>query len=52
MTATETELSPIELPPPVEDRTLSFWDAVVQRRTIREIAATPLTLAQLSAYCG
>jgi nitroreductase len=48
--------SPIELPPPIEDRALSFHQAVAQRRTIREIAATPLTLAQLSnllwAACG
>ena len=49
MTAKETNLHPIELPPPLEDRTLSFWEAVAQRRTIREIAATPLTLAQLSS---
>src|SRR6516164_6779234 len=48
MTTTETKLRPIELPAPVEDRTLSFWEAVAQRCTIREIAATPLTLAQLS----
>ena len=47
---------PIDLPPPVEERALSFYEAVAQRRTIREIAATPLTLAQLSnllwAACG
>jgi nitroreductase len=47
---------PIDLPPPVEDRSLSFYEAISQRRTIREIAATPLTLAQLSnllwAACG
>jgi hypothetical protein len=49
MTSTETELRPIELPSPVEDRTLSFWEAVAQRRTIREIAPTPLTSAQLSS---
>jgi hypothetical protein len=29
-------LPPIELPAPVEDRTLSLWEAVAQRRTIRE----------------
>ena len=44
----EKKLSPIELPPPVGEHTLSFNEAVAQRRTIREIAATPLTLAQLS----
>ena len=48
MTATDTTLRPVELPAPVEDRTLSFWEAVAQRRTIREIAATPLSLSQLS----
>ena len=42
-------LRPIELPSPLEDRTLSFYEAVAQRRTIREIGATPLTLAQLSS---
>lgn len=48
MTNAETKLPPIELPPPVTEHTLSFNEAVAQRRTIREIAATPLTLAQLS----
>jgi Nitroreductase family len=48
MNATEPTLSPIELPAPVGDRTLLFWEAMAQRRTIREIAATPLTLPQLS----
>jgi SagB-type dehydrogenase family enzyme len=41
-------LRPIDLPPPIKDRALPFHEAVAQRRTIREIAATPLTLAQLS----
>jgi nitroreductase len=44
----EGALRPIDLPSPVADRTLSFYEAVAQRRTIREIAATPLTLVQLS----
>jgi Nitroreductase family len=48
MNATESKLPPIALPAPAEDRTLSFWEAVAQRRTIREIAPTPLTLVQLS----
>jgi len=48
MTATDTTLRPVELPAPVEDRTVSFWETVAQRRTIREIAATPLSLSQLS----
>jgi nitroreductase len=41
-------LSPIDLPPPSQDRAISFYEAVARRRTIREIAATPLTMAQLS----
>jgi SagB-type dehydrogenase family enzyme len=41
-------LRQIDLPPPTKDRALPFHEAVAQRRTIREIAATPLTLAQLS----
>jgi SagB-type dehydrogenase family enzyme len=45
---TTVSLYPIDLPPPVEDRALSFYEAVAQRRTIREIAATPLTRALLS----
>jgi SagB-type dehydrogenase family enzyme len=49
-------LRPIDLPPPIKDRALPFHEAVAQRRTIREIAAMPLTLAQLSnllwAACG
>lgn len=44
----DVALRPIDLPPPVEDPALSFHEAVARRRTIREIAATPLTLAQLS----
>lgn len=48
MNPTESKLPPIELPAPVEDRTLSLWEAVAQRRTIREIPPTPLTLGQLS----
>ncbi len=48
MTNPEMKLRPIELPPPVAVRTLSFNEAVAQRQTTREIAATPLTLAQLS----
>ncbi len=51
-----TELRPIELPAPAEDRACSFHEALARRRTIREIAARPLTLAQLSnllwAGCG
>ncbi len=49
-------LRPIDLPPPIKGRALPFHEAVAQRRTIREIAAMPLTLAQLSnllwAACG
>jgi Nitroreductase family len=41
-------LRPIDLPPRLEDHTLSFHEAVAQRRTTREIGAMPLTLAQLS----
>jgi len=41
-------LRPIELPPPTEDRACSFHEATARRRTIREIADRPLTLAQLS----
>jgi hypothetical protein len=41
-------LRPIDLPPPTKDCALSFHEAVAQRRTTREIAAMPLTLAQLS----
>ncbi len=41
-------LRPIDLPSPIKDRALPFHEAVAQRRTIREIAATPLTLAQVS----
>ena len=52
MTATDTTLRPVELPAPVEDRTVSFWETVAQRRTIREIAATPLSLSQLQTSCG
>jgi len=50
MTASSTDetLSPIDLPPPEQDRSISFYDAVAQRCTIREIAGTPLTMAQLS----
>ena len=44
----EGALSPISLPPPSADRALSFYEAVAQRRTIREIAPTPFTLSQLS----
>jgi len=40
--------SPIDLPPPSEGRAISFYQAVARRRTIREIAPTPLTLAELS----
>jgi SagB-type dehydrogenase family enzyme len=51
-----TALCPIELPSPTEDRACSFHEALARRRTIREIAARPLTLAQLSnllwAACG
>jgi SagB-type dehydrogenase family enzyme len=43
-----TALRPIDLPPPAADRALSFHEAMAQRRTIREIAATPFTLGQLS----
>ena len=49
-------LRPIDLLPPIEDRALSFHEAVARRRTTREIAATPLDLARLSnllwAACG
>ena len=48
MTNPETKLRPIELPQTVAESTLSFNEVVGQRRTIREIAATPLTSAQLS----
>jgi SagB-type dehydrogenase family enzyme len=41
-------LRQIDLPPPTMDDALPFHEAVAQRRTIREIAATPLTLAHLS----
>ncbi|MCK9916402.1 nitroreductase family protein [Microbacteriaceae bacterium K1510] len=41
-------LRPVDLPLPADDGALSLHDAVAQRRTIREIAATPLTLQQLS----
>lgn len=41
-------LSSIDLPPPIEDHAISFYRAVAQRRTTREFAATPLTLAHLS----
>lgn len=44
----EGSLSPIDLPPPSEDRAISFYEAVMQRRTIREIASIPLTMAELS----
>lgn len=51
-----TALCSIELPSPSEDRACSFHEALTRRRTIREIAARPLTLAQLSnllwAACG
>jgi hypothetical protein len=49
-------LGPIQLPPPSDYRGLSFYEAVSQRRTVREIATTPLTPTQLSnllwAACG
>jgi hypothetical protein len=50
MTADSTRetLTPVDLPPPDLDRFISFYEAVAQRRTIREMAATPLTTAQLS----
>jgi SagB-type dehydrogenase family enzyme len=52
----QTALSPIELPSPTEDGACSFHEALARRRTIREIAARPLTLAELSnllwAGCG
>jgi SagB-type dehydrogenase family enzyme len=44
----EGSLSPIDLPPPSEDRAISFYEAVARRRTIRDITATPLTMAELS----
>jgi NAD(P)-dependent dehydrogenase (short-subunit alcohol dehydrogenase family) len=50
MQVTASKLWPIELPAPVEDHTLSFYKAVAQRRTIREIAARPLTLAGKVAF--
>ena len=49
MTATApTSMHPIDLPPPAPDRALSLYDAAAGRRTVREIAATPLTMPQLS----
>jgi SagB-type dehydrogenase family enzyme len=44
----ESALSPVNLPSPSAGHALSFYDAVARRRTIREIAPTPLTLSQLS----
>jgi nitroreductase len=44
----KTALRAIDLPAPIEDRALSLFEAAAQRRTIREISAVPLTLAQLS----
>jgi SagB-type dehydrogenase family enzyme len=41
-------LRPIDLPAPVLQPTLSLYEAVANRRTIREINETPLPLAQLS----
>jgi hypothetical protein len=41
-------LCSIDLPPPSADRAFSFHEAVARRRTIREIAASPLSHAQLS----
>jgi hypothetical protein len=41
-------LAPIDLPPPSDDHALSLFAAATQRRTIREIAAMPLTRAELS----
>lgn len=38
----------IELPPPADDSVVSLFDAAAKRCTTREIAATPLTQAQLS----
>jgi len=43
-----TPLCSIELPAPTEERTCSFHEAFARRRTIREIAARPLTLDKLS----
>lgn len=47
---------PIELPSPTEDRACTIHEALARHHTIREIAARPLTLAQLSnllwAACG
>lgn len=43
-----TGLRPIELPSPAEDRSCSLHEALTRRRTTREIAARPLTAAQLS----
>jgi SagB-type dehydrogenase family enzyme len=44
----EGKLSPINLPSPIEDRAISFYEAVARRCMIREIAPTPLTNDQLS----
>ena len=41
-------LGPIDLPRPIADRAASLHDAVANRRTIREIATTALTLDELS----
>lgn len=53
---TPSGLSPISLPSPSGDQARSFHEAVADRRTIREIAPTPLATAQLSnllwAACG
>src|SRR3974390_3328254 len=48
MTVGASALHPIDLPKPSECRAMSLYAAASQRRTIREIAATPLTLGQLS----
>jgi SagB-type dehydrogenase family enzyme len=57
-TASEQDIAlrPIDLPAPAPHPALAFHEAVARRRTIREIAATPLSLSQLSnllwAACG
>jgi SagB-type dehydrogenase family enzyme len=47
-TTQKASVRPIDLPSPVLEPALSFYEAVTQRRTTREIADTPLPLAQLS----
>lgn len=54
--APKDTLQPIHLPPPAEVGAISLHEAFARRCTIRDIAASPLSLAQLSnllwAACG